>query len=78
MLVVLLFSVLSQAVTVHLQTKEGPIATAAALLGLKPIMDGVNVIFDLPRRPGAMRCHLAFGLTRMIETSTKSIPFAVM
>ena len=53
MLVVLLGSMMIQALCVHFQTKEGPIATAAALLGLKPILDGVNIVFDLPARPRA-------------------------
>lgn len=78
MLVVLLVSMMTQALCVHFQTKEGPIATAAALLGLKPILDGVNIVFDLPARPGAESSLTAFGYTRCVETSTESIPFVVM
>ena len=67
-----------QAIVVRFVTKEGPIATAAALLGLKPILDGVNIVFDVPARPGAFHSEAAFGYTRACETSTESIPFVVM
>ena len=78
MLVVLLGSMVTQASVVHFITNEGPIAIAAALLGLKPILDGVNIVFDLPARPGANDSLVAFGYTRATETSTESIPFVVM
>ena len=78
MLVVLLVSMVVQAFTVRFVTHEGPIATGAALLGLKPIMDGIGIIFELPTRPGAVLPLQAFGWTRTCETSTEAIPFVVM
>ena len=78
MLVVLIISMVSQAATARYLTREGPIATVGALLGLKPILDGVNIIFDIPPQPGALTSLVAFGFTRSMETATESIPFAVI
>ena len=78
MLVVLVASMVMQALTVHFVTREGPVATVGALLGFKPILDGVNIVFDVPPRAGAIRSLEAFGWTRAVETASESIPFAVM
>ena len=78
MLVILVVSVMMQAIAVHFVTKEGPIATVGALLGLKPIIDGVNIVFNIPSRAGAETSLNAFGYTRSVETSTESIPFAII
>ena len=78
MLVVLMVSMVMQALVAQLLTKEGPIATVGALLGLKPILDGINIVFGIPPRAGAMFSLAAFGYTRTVETSTESIPFAIM
>ena len=78
MLVVLTTSMLLQAATARYVTREGPIATIGALLGLKPILDGVNLVFDIPPQPGAITSTLALGYTRGLEMSTESIPFAVI
>ena len=66
MLVVLIISMGGQAVGARYLTREGPIATVGALLGLKPILDGVNIIFDIPPQPGALtsggvRFHSFYG-----------------
>ena len=78
MLVILMVSMMMQALTVRFVTKEGPIATAGALLGLKPILDGINIVFGIPPRAGAIESLAAFGFTRVIEAASESIPFAVM
>ena len=78
MLVVLVVSMSFQAITTHFHTKEGPIATIGALLGFKPIIDGINICFDIQPRPGALTSLQAFGYTRIGETATESIPFAIM
>jgi len=78
MLVVLCVSMVCQAVVARFVTNEGPVAVVGALLGLKPVMDGINIIFDIPTRPGASESLGAFGYTRTTETATESIPFAVM
>ena len=79
MLVILVVSMISQGFLVHFVTKEGPLVTVGALLGLKPIIDGVNICFNIPPRAGAtMNSLAAFGHTRSIETASESIPFAIM
>ena len=78
MLVVLIMSMLAQASVARYATREGTIATVGALLGLKPILDGVNIIFDIPSQPGALSPLVAFGMTRGMETASESIPFAVI
>ena len=78
MLVVLLVSMIMQALVARFVTKEGPVATVGALLGLKPILDGVNIIFDIPPHVGALHSLAAFGYTRAVETASESIPFAIM
>lgn len=78
MLVVLLVSMLTQALCAQFMTNEGPIATVAALIGCKPIVDGINIIFEIPPRATALAPFMVFGITRSIETSTESIPFVIM
>ena len=78
MLAVLLMSMVSQSLVAQFATREGPIVTLGALLGFKPIIDGIHIIFDIPPRSGALSSLAAFGYTRSVETSTESIPFAVM
>ena len=78
MLAVLLLSMGMQALIAQFVTKEGPLATACALFGLKPVFDGVNIVFDLPRRPNAAPSATAFIMTRVIETATESILFGIM
>ena len=59
MLVVLVGSIVFQALTSHFGTKEGPVATAGALLGFKPVLDGVNIVFGVPPRAGALQSAVA-------------------
>ena len=53
-----------QAITAHFLTREGSVATVGALFGLKPIIDGINIVFDIPPPPGALSSLVAFGYTR--------------
>ena len=78
MLVVMLSSMIMQAVGARYLTKEGSLATVGALFGLKPIIDGINICFDIPPAPGALNSLMAFGYTRSIEAAIESIPFAVI
>ena len=78
MLVVLIVSMLMQAFVARYGTREGTFATVGALFGFKPIIDGVNIVFDIEPQPGALGSLAAFGWTRVCETSTESIPFVVM
>ena len=78
MLVILVASMVIQALIANFVTKEGPVATVGALLGLKPVLDGVNIVFDVPPRAGAMHALAAFSYTRSVETASESIPFAVI
>ena len=78
MLAVMVVSLLTQALGVRYVTKEGPLAAFGALCGLKPIIDGIHIVFNIPNQPGALRPQVAFTYTRGIETSTESIPFAFM
>ena len=78
MAAVLLVSMMCQALTVRYVTKEGPIAMACALLGLKPILDGINIVFEIPPQAGAVQSTAAFGWTRVVETASESIPFVMM
>ena len=53
--------------------------TVSALLGLKPVLDGINIIFSILARHGAaMESEEAFGYIRCVETSTESIPFVII
>ena len=59
MLVVLVASMVFQVLTVHFGTKEGPVATAGTLLGFKPVLDEVNIVFDVPPRAEALQSAVA-------------------
>ena len=79
MLVVLIVSMLTQAAVTRYWTREGTFATVGALLfGFKPIIDGVNIVFDIEPQPGALESLGAFAWTRSVETSTEPIPLVVM
>ena len=78
MLVVLVVSMACQALTAHYVTKEGNFATVGALFGFKPIIDGINIVFDLEPQTGALPSLVAFGWTRVVETTSESIPFIIM
>ena len=78
MVVILLVSMAFQAISTHFNSKEGPVAMVASLLGLKPVFDGIHIVFEFPPRPGALQSTAAFGFTRVIETASESIPFAII
>ena len=78
MLVVLILSVMCQALVARFVSKQGPIAVVGGLLGVKPILDGIYIIFDVPPDPGAADVNAALSYTRLAATSTESIPFAVI
>ena len=78
MLVALLVSMALQALMTHFGTKEGPVAILGAFFGFFPLINGMNIIFELPARPGALSSLMAFGISRATQTSAESIPCAVL
>jgi hypothetical protein len=69
MLVVLVVSMACQSfITRYVTKEEGNFVTAGALFGFKPVLDGINIVFDLEPQTGALPSLIAFGWTRVVET----------
>ena len=94
MLLVVLASLLTQALLAHFVTSEGPIAVVGALFGFKPIIDVIKIIFNIPivsevdassssssltpNRRRLARWSRSTKLDFAAEMSMKSIPLAIM
>ena len=75
MLGTLVFANLLQAVATYFWQRQGVLATASALLGLKPLVDGFRLVFGIESK-GKFDASINFALTRVVETGLESIPQA--
>ena len=69
MLIMLIFANSVQALMTYAVQQEGPVATVAALLGLKPLVDGFNIIFGNEDDEGSTRYDPVtnFAISRLCE-----------
>ena len=74
MLVMLIFANVMQATATLIVQNEGVMATIAAAFGLKPLIDGFNIIFGDAEGRGRYDPKFNFAISRIIETGFESVP----
>ena len=77
MLGMLIFANLMQVVFTRFVNHQGVLATIASLLGLKPLVDGVQMILGIDSR-SAFSAGASFAFSRIVETASEAIPQAIL
>ena len=78
MLGMLVFANVVLALAAYFYQRDGVLASLAALVGLKPLVDGVRIIFSIESKGRKFDPSFNFALTRAVETGIESIPQAIL
>ena len=77
MLISLIIACVVQALVAYALQQEGLVGMCAALLALKPLVDGFRIIFKIESE-GAFNAEFNFAASRLVETSVESIPQTIL
>ena len=81
MLILLVFANVVQAAmtyTLPYTIQRGPLAVVAALLGLKPLVEGFQIVFGIDDAIDVETAAVGFAISRTGETGAESIPQVIL
>ena len=76
-LVSLMFANCMQGLMTHFLQRESAYVIAAALLGLKPLVDGFKIVFGI-EDAGTFDARFSFAVSRTIETGVETVPQLIL